>query len=63
MNSGLERYLTLLGTLACSHVLAAYASFLWEQDDDDCGGDGGGAAPERAAGTTGQVMELASAAV
>lgn len=51
---------------SCSHVLAAYASFLWEQDDDeDCGDQGtagGAAAQERAAGT-GQAMELASAAV
>ncbi|KAK3144290.1 hypothetical protein QOZ80_4AG0311060 [Eleusine coracana subsp. coracana] len=48
-----------------SHVLAAYASFLWEQDDDDFG-EGeestGGAAPEQGTGT-GQVRELASAAV
>lgn len=49
-----------------SHVLAAYASFLWEQDDDDDFGEGEqskeGAAPEYDTGT-GQVRELASAAV
>ncbi|GJN27070.1 hypothetical protein PR202_gb15056 [Eleusine coracana subsp. coracana] len=48
-----------------NNVLAAYASFLWEQDDDDFG-EGeestGGAAPEQGTGT-GQVRELASAAV
>jgi hypothetical protein len=45
-----------------SHVLAAYASFLWEQDDDDdlVVGEGEQGAPEPPAA---QPMELASAAV
>ena len=52
-----------------SHVLAAYASFLWEQDDDLGEGEqgtGGAGAPDQRAATTqqaGQVTELASAAV
>ena len=55
-----------------SHVLAAYASFLWEQDANDDGlgegeqGTGGAGAPDQRAAPAqqaGQVRELASAAV
>jgi hypothetical protein len=67
--------LTAIGTVCvwplCSHVLAAYASFLWEQDDDDDLGEGeqgagGAGAPDQYAARAqqaGQVRELASAAV
>ena len=44
-----------------SHVLAAYASFLWEQDDDLGEGEqgtGGAGAPDQRAATTQQAGQV-----
>ena len=47
-----------------SHVLAAYASFLWEQDEDDDNDDGGvGGGEQGAPGRAAQPRQLSSAAV